>query len=169
MDPLSAYARAMKAFAYIPVDADRCLETAQETLQMDPESFLGRWAKLTALNLQRRFAEAAEVGEWTLTVPGKPAWMMASLARTYAQLGKRADSEALYMELRWRSKREYVAPAVLAWAACAAGEQDEAIRLAQKADSIGDPVLIVAKYWPDFADLREDLRFQKILRSRGWT
>src|SRR5439155_1135937 len=63
MDPLSAYARAIKAFTYIPVDVDGCLETAQETLQIDPDSYLGRWAQLSALNLQGRFAEAAEVGE----------------------------------------------------------------------------------------------------------
>ena len=62
MDPLSAYARAIKAFTYIPVDVDGCLETAQETLQIDPDSYLGRWAQLSALNLQGRFAEAAEVG-----------------------------------------------------------------------------------------------------------
>ena len=168
MDPLSAYARAIKAFTYIPVDVDGCLETAQETLQIDPDSYLGRWAQLSALNLQGRFAEAAEVGESALKVSGRSAWMMASLARTYAQLGKRADSEALYMELRWRSKREYVAPAILAWAACAAGEQDEAIRFAQEAHTIGDPSLIATKYWPDFAELRKDHRFDRILISREW-
>jgi len=65
-------------------------------------------------------------------------------------------------------KREYVAPAVLAWAACAAGEQDEAIRFAQEAHTIGDPSLIAVKYWPDFAELRKDHRFDRILISREW-
>jgi len=168
-DPLSAYARAIKAFTYLPVDPNGCLDAAQETLQIEPDSFLGRWAQLAALSLQGRFAEAAEVGESALKVSGRSAWMMASLARIYAQLGKRTDSESLYMELRWRSKREYVAPTVLAWAACAAGEQDEAIRFAQEAHAIGDPGLIAARYWPDFAELRKLPAFQEILRSRGWT
>ncbi|MCU1271337.1 MAG: hypothetical protein JWN74_2631 [Acidobacteriaceae bacterium] len=168
IDPLSPYARAMQAFTYLPVDIDKSLATALETLQIDPDSFLGRWAQLTALNLQGRFTEAAEVGESALKVSGRSAWMMASLAQTYEQMGKRADAEALYMELRWRSKREYVAPAVLAWVACAAGEQDEAIRYAQEAHAISDPTLTTAKYWPGFAELRKDPRFVEILTSRGW-
>jgi len=168
MDPLSAYARAIKAFAYVPINVDRCLETALETLQIEPDSFLGRWAQFTALNLQGALAEAAEIGESTLKASGRSAWIMASLARTYAQMGKRADAKALYMELLWRSKREYVAPTVLAFAAYPAGEQDEAIRLVQEAYTIGDPGLIAAKYWPDFAELRKDPRFDRVLVSRGW-
>jgi hypothetical protein len=93
--------------------------------------------------------------------------MLASLARTYAHLGRHADCEALYMELFWRAKREYVAPAVLAWAACAAGKQDEAIRCIQEADAIGDPSLLAANHWPDFADLHKDSRFGDILLRRG--
>ena len=57
----------------------------------------------------------------------------------------------------------------LAVAAWAAGEQDDAIRLVQEADAIGDPALIAGKYWPDFTELRADPRFQEILRRRGWT
>jgi TolB-like protein/Tfp pilus assembly protein PilF len=168
IDPLSAFARAMQSFTYLPIDAEKSLQTALETLSLDPNAFLGHWAQLSALNLKGRHTEAAAVGESAIKLLGRSVWMLATLARTYAYLGRRADSEALYMELRWRSKREYVAPAVLAWAACAAGEQDEAIRCAQEAHAIGDPSLAAARYWPDFIELREDPRFVEILRSRRW-
>jgi tetratricopeptide (TPR) repeat protein len=158
----------MKAFAHLPLDAGRCLETAREVLQIDPDSYLGRWAQLSALNMPGRFAEAAEVGELALRMSGRSAWLMGPLARTHAALGKHEDAEALFMELRWRSKRDYAAPAVLGWAACAAGEQDEAIRYEHEANTIGDPSLIVAKYWPDFAELCKDPCFGEILTNRGW-
>ena len=56
----------------------------------------------------------------------------------------------------------------MAWAACAAEKQEEAIRLGQEAYAIGDPPLIGAKYWPDFEELRQDARFDEILIKRGW-
>lgn len=110
IDPLSAWARGMLAYTYLPIDAEMCVATAVKSLQIEPDFYLGRWAQITGLSLLARFAEATEVGELALRVFGRPLWFMASLARSYAKLGRRADSEALYMELRWRAKREYVAP-----------------------------------------------------------
>jgi TolB-like protein len=169
IDPLSASTRAILVHAYLPIDPDRSVETALETLQTDLESYTARWGQITALNLLGRFAEAAAVGETVLRSFGRPLWVMASLARTYARLGKKSDSEALYMEFKWRAKREYLEPLWLGLAAFAAGEKDEAMRLVQHAHAIGVPTLLAGKYWPDFVEMREDLRFQEILRARGWT
>jgi TolB-like protein len=168
IDPLSAYARGMQAVTYLPIDADKALEKALETCRIDPESYLGWWTHLTALKSAGRLAEAAEVGEFALKISGRSAWVVASLAQTYAKLGKRAHSEALYMELRWRSTREYVAPAPMTWAASAAGQQEEAIRYGQEAVAIRDPSFIAARYWPDFEELRMDSRFQEVLISQEW-
>jgi len=169
IDPLSAWFRGMLATTYLPIDADRCLQVVLETLRLDPDSFLARFIQMAALNLLGRSDEAAQVAELMLRTLGRAAWVMGALARTYAWLGKRADAEALYMELRWRASREYVAPSILGWAALAAGEHDEAMRLEEKAHAIGDPSLINANCWPDWAELREDPRFKEILRARGWT
>ena len=72
-------------------------------------------------------------------------------------------------ELRSRAKREFVSPVFLAIAANAAGEPDDAIRIAQHADEIGDPTLIGIRYWPDLTELRDHPRFQEILKRRGWS
>jgi len=95
IDPISPNARAFQALTYLAIDADRSLATALETLQIDPNFFPGQWAHLTALNLQGRHTEAAEVGEAAIRLLGRSVWMLASLARTYAYSGRRADSEAL--------------------------------------------------------------------------
>ena len=168
IDPLSAWFRVVLATTYVPIDADVCMQVALEALRIDPDHFLGRWIQMTALSLLGRYEESEKVAELTLRMSGRAPWIMGGLARTYARLGRRDDAEALYMELRWRARREYVAPSVLGWAAWAAGEHDEAIRLEEKAHAIGDPTLMNANCWPDWAELREDPRFQEILRARGW-
>ena len=168
VDPLSGYARGLLACMCVLGNVDEAMQTAYSALQIEPDSFLARWALLTAFNSRGRFAEAASMGEAALIDSGRSPWMLASLARTYREMGKAEDSKALYMELRWRAQREYVSPAVLGWAASAANEPDEAIRYAREADAINDPILTGARYWPDFALLREDVRFGEIMTRRGW-
>jgi TolB-like protein/Tfp pilus assembly protein PilF len=169
IDPLSAWFRVVLATTYVPIDADACMQVVLEALRIDPDHFLGRWIQMSALSLLGRYEESEKVAELTLRMSGRAAWVMGGLARTYARLGRRDHAKALYMELRWRARREYVAPSVLGWAAWAAGKHDEAIRLEEKAHEIGDPTLMNANCWPDWADLRGDPRFQAILKARGWT
>jgi len=169
-DPLSAWARAMLAIAYISAGKMReAEETAKAALRFGPDSFLARWSLQSALNSQARYEEAKTVGEQTLILCGRYPWVVASLALTYDELGNHDSAKALYMELYWRAKREYVSPAVLGWAAFAAAEKDDAIRYACESHTIGDPLLIIAKHWPDYARLRQEARFQEILVSRGLT
>src|SRR5205814_4525699 len=42
IDPLSAWFRGMLAATYVPIDGEASLEAVQETLRIDPDSFLGR-------------------------------------------------------------------------------------------------------------------------------
>lgn len=169
IDPLSGWYRAMLGVAYLMIDANNSLSVALDAIRLDPDGFLGYWAQMAALNVLARYSEAAQVGEMGIRMFGRPVWMMASLTRSYSHLGRRADAEALFGELRSREKREFVSPVWLAIAACAAGDQDDAIRLARHADEIGDPDLIGIRYWPDLTELREDSRFQEILKRRGWS
>jgi TolB-like protein/Tfp pilus assembly protein PilF len=169
-DPLAGWTRAMLACMYVTAgNLDEAIIAAQTALQYEPDSFTARWAIFTALNTAGRYAEAAAFGESILAVSGRHPWLIGSLALTYAELGRRSDARATVMELQWRAKREYVSPGVLAWTASGAGDQDSAILYAHEAHKIGDPVLIAAKYWPTFARLRKDPRFNEILFNRGWS
>jgi TolB-like protein len=169
IDPLSAWFRAMLGVAYLTIDANKSLTAALEAIRIDPDGFLGYWAQMAALNVMANYSEAAHLGEMGIRMFGRPVWMMASLARSYSHLGRRADAGALYDELRSRAKREFVSPVFLAIAAHAAGERDDAMCQVQHADQMGDPTLIGIRYWPDVTELREDPRFQEILKRRGWT
>jgi TolB-like protein len=169
-DPLSGWARGMLACLHIMTgQLEEAVRMAEANLRSEPDSFLSHWVLITALNAQERYKEAAAFGESVLAISGRHPWLLSALAMSYFQLGKTADSDAIYEELRWRAKREYVSPAVLAWAASANNKKDQAILHAQQAHAIGDPVLLAGKYWPSFARMQKDPRFEKILMERGFT
>ena len=143
-DPLSSYANAV--FGYTCAVAGRHAEANQaceRAVELDPESFVARWAHHCALRASGRFEEAAREGEVALAMSGRHPWAMSNLAVTFADWGKPADAEALYTELAARARRSFVSPACLALAAAAVGLEEETIRHAREACEIRDPISIV--------------------------
>jgi len=71
-----------------------------------------------------------------------------------------------------RSAREYVQPSMLAAAAAAVGDMDNAIAIAQRALDERDPLFVLlARTWLGFDRLRSDARFIDIvgrLHLPGW-
>jgi serine/threonine protein kinase/Tfp pilus assembly protein PilF len=167
-DPLSSYAKGMLACAYLNAGKlDDALHTAQEVLLLDPDSFLALWSRMIALHGQRRFDESVAEARTALAISGRHSWVMGSLAAVYADWGKFEQAKAIYMELRWRAKREYVPFSSLLWAAWAAGEQEEALRYAQEGYRARDPVMFGSRCWPYFEPMRTDPRFEEIMTRKG--
>jgi hypothetical protein len=71
-----------------------------------------------------------------------------------------------------RSARGYVQPSMLAPAAAAVGDMDQAIAMARRALDERDPVFVtLARSWPFLDQLRTDHRFLDIVRRLnfpGW-
>lgn len=169
-DPLSSYAHTIVGFTCF--GAGKHLESVkacQRAVELDPESFLARWCLHLALYNGGRFEEAVSVGESVLTISGRHPWAVMSLAATFRDWGKLADAEALYAELKARSRRGYMQPVTLAIAAAAAGIEEEAICHARETIEIRDPFfpLWFSKYWPYSARLRAYPSFLDILASAG--
>ena len=165
IDPLSGYTTALHAFTLsIAGRHSDAIKQALAAVERDPESYYARWVLQNTYHWDCRFAESVAAGDAALAISGRHSWALASLATTYADWGKSSQVRAVHDELMARTAREYVAPAVLAWSASAAGELDEALVLAGRAYQERDPFLVFAKHWPDFARLRSDPRFQDLLR-----
>jgi hypothetical protein len=93
---------------------------------------------------------------------------MVALAMTYADWGKPAEAQAIYSELVARTAREYIQPSQLSIAPAAAGEQEKAVECTRQAYEIRDPMLMTAKYWPDFARMRDVPGFQDRVTRMGF-
>jgi tetratricopeptide (TPR) repeat protein len=167
-DPLSAYAQAMLAFACVQSGKGKEAVQAASSARQLEESFFTYWASQNALHADRQFEEALAAGEMALALSGRHSWAVSSQAMIFADWGKVSAAQALYAELVARAKQGYMQPSHLAMAASAAGDLDKAVAHAREAFEIRDPMLIAAKYWPAFAWLREDPRFDEIFVRMGW-
>jgi eukaryotic-like serine/threonine-protein kinase len=169
IDPLSGYAKATLAVICAFVGRlEEAEKAARYALEIDPGNYLARFALHDALHSMGRFDESIAVADVALAMSGRHVFTMAGLAVTYADWNKPNEARALYNELSSRAAREYISPFFLAVAATGAGEQEEAIRLAQQAYEIRDPSLqLFGKCWPSSARLRQDARFNEIWAKAG--
>jgi hypothetical protein len=79
------------------------------------------------------------------------------------------NAKTLYCELLSQAERQYVSRGLLAQAASAAGEMDDAISYALKFYHSREPLVIVVKHWPSTWRLRQDPRFYEVLLGMGLT
>ena len=168
-DPLSGYAKAMLSLAYANAGKlDQALQTAHAGVELDPDSLVTRLRLQIILRLQGGYQESIVAGEASIAVSGRHPWSVASMALAYADWGRPSEAEALYMELQWRAKREYVQPMVLACAASAIENQQCAIQYVQEAYQRRDPFIITAKRFSELARVRKYPRFQEIITAVGF-
>jgi non-specific serine/threonine protein kinase len=169
-DPLSSYAHAIYgltcAFAGEFADA---LQAMRRAVELDSDSYAARVLLQCALHLGGRLEESVAVGESALAMSGRHSWAMAFLAVTFADWGKPADADAVYAEMLARARRQYVPPAMLAFAAAAARREDEAIHHACNAFEIRDPEcqFLFSRYFGYSARLHAYPGFRDMMSSTG--
>jgi serine/threonine-protein kinase len=166
-DPLSSYAHGILAFTYgLSGRGKEAVRAANAAVELE-ETYWTYWCLECALHWDGQFEKAVAAGEMALAMSGRHEWAFAVLAMIYADWGKVADARAIHAELLARAARGYIQPIQLAIAASAAGEPDKALAHMCEAYEIRDPTLLRAKYWPVFARLRENPRFDEILVGMG--
>jgi len=88
----------------------------------------------------------------------------AALAYAYASAGRRAEAQSLLGKMIELSKRRYVSPLYLATVYTGLGEKDQAIEQLNKAYDNRHPGLVLIRVEPLYDSLRDDGRFQELLR-----
>jgi adenylate cyclase len=169
LDPLSAYANIILCFYDVSSGRiSEAVEHGKRGVELDPKSYLAHWGYSVALEYDGQYEEAVAICARALSMSGRHSWALMTLASTYAAWGKPEQARAVFRELKARSEREYIQPAMLAAAAAAVGEIDRAVAFAQQALDDKDPLFVLlARTWPDYNNVRTDSRFRKIVGQLG--
>jgi TolB-like protein/Flp pilus assembly protein TadD len=170
-DPLSSYAHTMYGFIfgyggeYAPAE-----KAARRAVELDPESYLARFALAEVLRVTGKFEESAATSELALAISGRHAWAIVFLALALADWGKPAEADALYVEMLARARRQYMPPAALAVVAAAAAREDDAIQHARDAFKIRDPecLFVLSEHGRIATRLYEYPRFRDLLAEMGF-
>jgi tetratricopeptide (TPR) repeat protein len=143
---------------------EEAIPQLRKAIELDPSHWYAHHMLAEAYRLNSMYPEAIAAVETAIALAGPHPWNLFSLAGTYAASGKVAEAEAIYDELLARSRREHVPPIVFAWLSAGLGRKDEAFEWLDRAYEERDPLLALIKHLLLFDPLRDDPRFQDLLR-----
>ncbi|HET6373257.1 MAG TPA: winged helix-turn-helix domain-containing protein [Candidatus Polarisedimenticolia bacterium] len=164
LDPLSLIIATDKGvILYLARKHDRAIEQFRAVLAVDP-MFEHAHMIVAALSQQGRFADAlADIHEWQERNHGP--WPHAWAAHVYGRLGKPAEARLALQEMEESNRHSKVASHWLrATAYLGMGLKEESLACLEQACKEHSSVLVSLKVEPIFDPLRDDPRFQDLLR-----
>jgi tetratricopeptide (TPR) repeat protein len=168
IDPKSMIIRANLGFVYyLAGDYNRAEEVEKNVIQMDP-SFIPGHGNLGQIYLaKKQYAEAIDQFRTALSLsPGYIAGEV-ELASAYAVAGKKAEAEEILQELEKKSRTQYVSQ--YDWAMLYSGfrDKEKTLKALEEAYAERNPRLVNLAVHPQFAFLRGEPRFEKLLKQIG--
>lgn len=171
LDPLSAIAGQQLGMAFY---LDRRYDEAEAQLEtvttLYPRFWLG-FQRLAITRMAKGDLEAALEAAQTafdLAGAGTVRRDRATLASLYALTGRKAEALALLREMRKLARPTYVPPTDFARVFVALGERERAIQELEKAYEVRDGDMFMLGVLPYFDPLRDDPRFQEIIRRMAF-
>jgi len=162
--PISAQVARVFFFAH---RYDDVVDQCRKTLELDPNfagahMFLGR-----SYTHKRMYPEAlAELDEARKAFKDS-AEVLAIIGYTYGVAGRRLEAQKMLNELQQLSKERYISPYHLAMIDAGLGKKDNAFAELDKAYTDREGRMTLLKVVPEFANLRSDPRFTKLLQRIG--
>ena len=165
LDPLSAPATANVGYPYCYArQYDIAISHFEDALDLDPNfSWSHLWIGQAYLQ-QKKFDQAiAEINK-AIDLSAGNVRMKATLGYAYALAGRRSEAEKIIALLKDEAKKRYVSPYFIATVYAGLNEKDLTFEWLEKAYEERHPYLTLLKVEPVFDLVREDARFQDLLR-----
>jgi tetratricopeptide (TPR) repeat protein len=168
LDPLSLIINSLLGFALDTVGkGEEAIEQLRKTIEIDPTFAYAHEMLGNVLEHKGHIEEAVLECEKSVRLSAMDPSILAQLARAYFLVGRKAEAQQLWEQLKSLSERQYVPAYSLALVQSAFGDKDKAIRLLEKSyedhapfDS-SDLGWILVDHRLDA--LRSDPRFEKLI------
>lgn len=168
IDPLSHLINDAMGFCYWNARRfDLAEAQCHKTIARDPEFFMARYGLAMTYAHTGRHAEGIEEARVAARLSNDSPLALATLGHACAVAGRTREAEELLEKLTRMSRLGYVPPYYPATVCVGLGRADDSLDFLEKAVECRDGWLTWLGVEPRFDPLREDPRFQDILRKIG--
>ena len=168
LDPLSLIINVAIGWAYYHgLQYDEAVAQLLRTVELDPNYPMTCWILGLVYRKTARYDLAISAGEKAVNLSGGSPLMRAALAQTFATAGEAQEAIQILDELQKLAKERYVVPHFFAGIYVGLGDHDRALEYLEKSYAEHCHWLIYLHLDPSMDDLRNDPRFQDLLRRVG--
>jgi serine/threonine protein kinase/cytochrome c-type biogenesis protein CcmH/NrfG len=168
IDPLSSWVAGMNSMVLTGSGEHAAgIAEAQRAVELDPESFIARWAMVEVYARSKDYAKVVAAAEPALQMSGRNPMVLATYGIAQSHIGNQHATEAVYAELSARQNTEYIQPFWMASVAAASGRVDQAMKIAKQAVEERNPQVICARHIPEWELLRNHADFPMLLKEIG--
>jgi len=140
----------------------------RDTLRLDPDFPTARLFLAMSYNQKGLKDEAVNELKLAIDTTGGVPLFKAVLAYLYAGAGRTSEATAILNELKTLLERQPVPAFHIALIYAGMGDKDQSFIWLDKAFAEHDPFLVYIKVDPNFDVLREDPRFESLLRKLNY-
>ncbi len=168
LDPLSLIINAIAGYVYyFASEYDQAIDHCQKALELDPNFATAHYFIGWVYERKGMYGEAIAELQKARTLSGNIDFL-AVLGHAYAVSGRTKQARKILDEVKALSERAYVSPYLLALIYMGLGEKDQAFAWLETAFTERAINLVVLKVDPRYDGLRDDPRFDDLLRRIGF-
>jgi len=146
---------------------DEAIAQLEKTVNLEPRYYNASLYLGQAYEQKKMYGQAIATFQKGMTQAERNPKLLASLGHAYALAGERDKANQILAELREMSKHRYISPYLFAVVYLGLSDKDQTFAWLEKAFQDRSFFLIFLKVEPLFDSLRDDPRFQDLLRRMG--
>ena len=166
LDPLSPFINTIAGGIYYMLgDYKAAVRECEKALEIDPYSTIALWMSGLVYDRLSEYERARKIMEHAVNLSKRAPYFVGLLGHIYGKCGMLDHVKELIVELTRRSEQEYVSSFCFLAIYAGLGDKDRILEWLEKTHEEGfAPLLFWVTLKPDLDPLRDDPRFQDLLR-----